>query len=393
MMLWPVALLLFLAVAAEPTTRQLPPVVGSNGATLLAVRQLIASGSLPAPLQPAHVSMCTLKHQWRATSESFPSGHNRPKTCPGCAGQPVKCDGCDNINPLYHLALSVAPSKTVASALVFQQSLPPGSVAAIMPMYSPEGTGKTSNMPGWSRDPGGNFDGMTNAFGVTGAAGKDILGEPSTCGNFSGIWWDGQITDVASRWHSFLVQFKTAGGILNEVVLDTERSENLETIWNKPKSAGTVDCARLRLRAIQSDERFAPVWAQLVRDGMKLGPQSDPDSLWRAVGPSSAIAYKNTTQKRNGDIWNQRMRQRAARAWNASIVDPAFGVYGHDLTISDYGFMTCRAGTGVPNGYGSRGCGMPGTVSGVTADQSVQGALVGTHAAPQCCEYRPSFSV
>ena len=102
----------------------------------------------------------------------------------------VKCDGCDNINPLYHLALSVAPSKTVASALVFQQSLPPGSVAAIMPMYSPEGTGKTSNMPGWSRDPGGDFDGMTNAFGVTGAAGKDILGEPSRCGNFSGIWWD-----------------------------------------------------------------------------------------------------------------------------------------------------------------------------------------------------------
>jgi hypothetical protein len=328
-------------------------------------------------------STCAVKHRWRATSESFPSGHNKPKTCPGCAGQAVVCDGCDNISPLYHLSLSVAPSRTVASALVFQKSLPPGSVAAVMPMYSPEGTGATSNMPGWSHDPGGDFDGMTNAFGVTGPAGVDILHVPA-CGNFSGIWWDGQIADVASRWHTFLTQFKAAGGQLEEVVLDTERSENLESLWNKPKTAGAVDCARLRLRAIQKAEHFAPVWDQLVRDGMILGPRSDPDSLWRAVGPSSADAYKNATQYQNGDIWNQRMSQRAARAWNTSIVGPAIEVYGDGLTISDYGFRTCRAGTGFPNSYGTRGCGMPGTVSGVSADQTIQGVLVGTHAAPQC---------
>ena len=41
------------AAAAAERTELPPPVVGSNGTTLLAVRQLIASGSLPAPLQPA----------------------------------------------------------------------------------------------------------------------------------------------------------------------------------------------------------------------------------------------------------------------------------------------------------------------------------------------------
>jgi len=42
------------AEAAAAASAELPPpVVGLNGTSLLAVRQLIAAGSLPAPLQPA----------------------------------------------------------------------------------------------------------------------------------------------------------------------------------------------------------------------------------------------------------------------------------------------------------------------------------------------------
>ena len=54
-------------------------------------------------------------------------------------------------------------------------------------------------------------------------------------------------------------------------------------------------------------------------DGIVQGPASDPDSLWRAVGPSSAAAYTNATQSRNGDIWNQLMQQRATIGFNRSV--------------------------------------------------------------------------
>ena len=82
--------------------------------------------SVAANVLPPQLACAADRHKWRATSESSPVGHNKPHTCPGCAGQPVLCDACDNISPFYHLALSTAPSRTVASALTFQRSLPPG---------------------------------------------------------------------------------------------------------------------------------------------------------------------------------------------------------------------------------------------------------------------------
>ena len=47
--------------------------------------------------------------------------------------------------------------------------------------------------------------------------------------------------------------------------------------------------------------------AELVAGGMRLGASSgqDPDSVWRAVGTSATEAYKNATQRRNGDVWDQ----------------------------------------------------------------------------------------
>ena len=126
---------------------------------------------------------------------------------------------------------------------------------------------------------------MMSEYGVSGPAGVDILREPG-CGNFSGLWWDGQVAAVATLWTAFLRGFTAAGGRVDEVVLDTERSLTLEFLWLQPnKSASAPDCARLRLRSIQRDTRFAPVRAELLFNGMKLGDASDPgpDSLWLAV--------------------------------------------------------------------------------------------------------------
>jgi hypothetical protein len=121
-------------------------------------------------LAPQH---CTAR-AWTAIAESPPTGRNKPKTCPGCDGQNVSCSGCGNIVPLYHLALSTG-ARAVASALAFQRKLPAGSPAAIMPMYSPEGTGRSANRPGWSYDPGGDFDGLVSAFGTYNALAHETV--------------------------------------------------------------------------------------------------------------------------------------------------------------------------------------------------------------------------
>eukprot|EP01052_Picozoa_sp_SAG31_P003150 SAG31_NODE_118_length_24006_cov_8.219266_10_plen_548_part_00 len=335
------------------------------------------STAVPRPQQ------CTAR-VWTAVAESMPSGHNKPKACPGCAGQNVSCSDCGNIVPLYHLALSRG-SEAVAAALSFQRGLPPTSPAAIMPMYSPEGTGRAANRPGWSNDPGGDFDGLISEFGVTGPAGHNIMPAVDVlyCGNFSGIWIDGQVAAVAKLWGNFLRELKVAEGRLDEVVLDTERSLSLEFIRARPNSTDAgPDCGRLRLRSIQADPRFATVRKQLAQQGFQwLSPATDPDSLWRAVGPSSAAAYSNSTQRANGDIWDQLMRQRAAAAFNTAIAKPAWSEFGQNITISDYSYQLCKEGEGHPNAYGNRGCGMPGTIAGV---DGVQGALVGSTAAPVC---------
>ena len=66
---------------------------------------------------------------------------------------------------------------------------------------------------------------------------------------FSGPWWDGQVAGVRASWSAFLRQFKAKGGRLEQVVLDTELSMNLEVIRGHPKGADGVDCGRLRLGA------------------------------------------------------------------------------------------------------------------------------------------------
>ena len=85
------------------------------------------------------------------------------------------------------------------------------------------------------------------------------------------------------------------------------------------------------------------------------------------------------------------MRMRAARDFNTSIVKPLVQVFGanalgRNLTVTDYSFTLCRAGEGIPNPYGNRGCGQVGTVDGVGGRRGAQGALVGTTAAPVCCQ-------
>jgi hypothetical protein len=247
-------------------------------------------------------------------------------------------------------------------------------------MYSPEGTGRGANYPGWTKDPGGDFDGMISSAGVTGPAGVDILHEPR-CGNFSGVWWDGQVAAVRSRWHAFLTALQSLGGRVDEVVLDTERSLALEFVWNQPRAAAPLDCARLRLAAIQRDPRFdASLRDELVAGGLLLGDVGDPDALWLAVGASAASAYENATQRANGDVWAQVAALHAARAFNDSVVGPALDVFGAAVTVSDYGFGVCRHGEGFPDTYGFRG-GMAGTLRG---GGGVEGALVGNAAAPVC---------
>ena len=113
-----------------------------QGVVVLAAQVGVAAdtpaGKMTAASAIRGVPSCVAEHVWRATAESQASGHNKPGTCPGCAGQAVACTGCDNIVPLFHLGLSTATSRQVAAALSFQKALPAGSPMAIMPMYSPE---------------------------------------------------------------------------------------------------------------------------------------------------------------------------------------------------------------------------------------------------------------
>ena len=326
---------------------------------------------------------CVEKHRWQALAESPPTGYNKKGTCPGCSGQAVTCSDCENIVPFGRMSISKPTTASVASMLAFQKHLPAGSRAGLSPMYSPEGAGTGANLPSARPDTGADFDGMISAHGVTGPAGADILQEPR-CGNFSGPWWAGQVADVKTRWLAFLRAFKAGGGRLDEVILDTERSLSLEFVRLQPKSAGALDCARLRLAAIQRDRRFPALKSLLVTGGFMFGDEAnDREFLWRAVGPSAAEAYTNKTQQRNGDVWNQIMGAQAARDFNESIAAPAQAVFGKNVSISDYGYFLCRAHQGFPDMYGNRGCGMPGTVSSVIGG-GVQGVLVGNTQAPVC---------
>ena len=300
---------------------------------------------------PPAAPRCT-PHAFVAHTLSPPTGHNNPHSCPACRGQRVQCEGCNNLVPMSTEA-GESPELTnwsgsVGPLVAWAKARPHGARVLYGPSFGT--AGEVSNgRPEWA--------GIVNPLtGETGPGGREILGNAS-CGRFSGPWWDGQAGELAASWRRFLQAFKAAGGVLDEISLDTEVGMGCETIMFDPYFAPsrnrTYGCPPQRWAAIQRDPRFAALRPELAAAGMPpLG--AGPTALWDAVRPCA--------KKRTGpgsaacQAWDLVATRMSASYFNSSIVAPALAAFP-DLRIGDYSYVSCLVGSGIPHPYGSCGCG------------------------------------
>ena len=317
---------------------------------LLLLLQLGASSA------PTVTDICRQRN-WTASVLSPPTGRNTPGQCPGCKGQVVTCIDCASLVPMFKEAGETPELTTwevaVAPMVAWSKSLTAGTRRTLYgPSFGLAGEG-SNGRPEWA--------GIVNPnTGVSGPSGRDILGN-ATCGNFSGPWWDGQIEDLTRRWSAFLSAFKAAGGLLDEVSLDTEISSSCEMLTEilpyitvNNTRVRLEDCGSQRWRAIGRDPRFGALRTELEAAGFVLDDTHGPDALWVSV--RDCAHQKTGPGSENCQAWDAVMHSWAARYFNASLVQSALAVFPN-LTIGDYSFAACRLGSGIPSTYGSCGCG------------------------------------
>jgi hypothetical protein len=125
--------------------------------------------------------------------------------------------------------------------------------------------------------------------------------------------------------------FKAAGGMLDQIVQDSEESSWGMEVPAPPDSAlplanQTQDlaCIRARWSAVQHDIRFATVLLQLLAEGFVVNT-SAPEFLSDTLSPfsESSAAFTDQQNDTNRVVWNAVMLTRQSVYWSSAFGAPA----------------------------------------------------------------------
>ena len=154
---------------------------------------------------------------------------------------------------------------------------------------------------------------------------------------FTGVWWDHAMAEIRAQTTEFFSALASAGGELDEVVLDTEM---IEAHWSRviapkmkvwyphkklPATYPTVSdrCARARWLAVQSDRRFPALLAELRSRGFAVNT-SHPEYLAVSMGVFTRAPVLGTyglSDSANQAVFNTVVSEKLAGYWTAAVLD------------------------------------------------------------------------
>jgi hypothetical protein len=160
----------------------------------------------------------------------------------------------------------------------------------------------------------------------------NVTGAATVC-NFPGPWWEHGTQFVKARFQQFAQKFHEAGGVVDNIVLDTEIGESLWEIGSLYTNIKEKDdCITARWRAIELDTRFPALLKRLVAAGFNLTNSTSP-----LVSTVANWRYSDNYQ-----IWDSVVQQMVAEAWNATLAP--FNTLYPKLQSWNYNFVHRRAG-------------------------------------------------
>eukprot|EP01052_Picozoa_sp_SAG31_P019963 SAG31_NODE_1480_length_8180_cov_5.458978_4_plen_305_part_00 len=146
--------------------------------------------------------------------------------------------------------------------------------------------------------------------------------------------WDHSVALLGVQSERFFGVYRDAGGLLDEIILDTEIDSCLDDdgcLYNDPTMPPAWathqiwrSCLAARWSAIQHDPRFPAVVSRLIEagaSGFSTANWSDPNALskllpFRKTGLATSLSQDALT-------WNAVMKERGADYWSTAFVQPA----------------------------------------------------------------------
>eukprot|EP00041_Stephanoeca_diplocostata_P020678 m.467365 g.467365 ORF g.467365 m.467365 type:complete len:306 (+) comp21638_c0_seq3:189-1106(+) len=107
---------------------------------------------------------------------------------------------------------------------------------------------------------------------------------------FSGPYWDSSVARARERWQAFLGRYHELGGVVDELVMDTEQGVSTWEISCNGWPWQTPACAELLWDSIASNPGFDKIYKELSRFGVTKNA-SDPHWLSTAMKNCMGIVF------------------------------------------------------------------------------------------------------
>ena len=208
--------------------------------------------------------------------------------------------------------------------------------------------------------PCGNHHPLDNIFVGKYDACKNAKGLPT---NFSGLWWDHGIDQIAIDWAASLAEIKARGATWNFVTIDTECDMDAYTVtsWQRQYNPSlTQACSDQYFDAIQDDPRLhraidggPSIYSELLRHGFDPGDTTAPHWLRDAL-PWNASEGFNA----NLAAWQAVTRALISGYKTKAYLEPALAV-NPEAGLADYdewNWATESCSLQM-NGFHANGCG------------------------------------
>jgi hypothetical protein len=273
-----------------------------------------------------------------------------PKPSPGCPTCKPPIPPSKGFRPLPKIG-----SKAMNRTLEILHAAPPGRRTLSFDGGAPCG----------NHHPADNLFAQLNDVGTT--ACKTPTGLPM---NFSGLWWDHGVAQIAVDWADSLAHLQSAGAPTVDVLtIDTECDVDAFTVtsWQRAYHPEiSVECEAQHFDSIQNDHRF-PAVLQLLQDHGFIVNGSTSSTHWLR---DSLIwdATKNFNQ--NLAAWSAVSRKMIADYKNQAYFKPMIAV-NPDVVVSDYDDVTWRtdACSLDLNGFWQNGCNHANNTDGVMGNR------------------------
>jgi hypothetical protein len=183
--------------------------------------------------------------------------------------------------------------------------------------------------------------------------------------NFTGLWWDHGIDQIAVDWTASLTELKRRGATWDYITIDTECDVDAFTVtsWQREYNpAITQECSDQYFDAIQNDPRFLgagtdgspSVYSELLRHGFTAGDTSATHWL------RDALPWKaNLDFNANLAAWQAVTRARISAYKTKAYYTPALA-FNPTVGMSDYDEWNwdTESCSLQMNGFHSNGCKM-----------------------------------